>query len=206
MYYSQICFILQDFSNFMRIHYLTSKEKTVCSLRKHYITLTFLIFYILIGWIGISHHACPSKGKPVNTMNLTSQPIKLQSVVKVKAIQYATIIYITYAELQAQYISYFRQGLTKITQRHNIMHSPNNRTRKTFLRFPRLLRSLKRNKGNKRYLVVEVSSRQKIGSRKFLKKFQVSGREVRDKWCKSQETQILYPVLLLTSYKSLRSN
>lgn len=150
MYYSQICSISQYFSSFMRIHLpLTSKGKTVCSLRKHYITLTFLIFYILIGWIGTSHHACPSKGKPVNTMNFTSQPIKLQSVVKVKAIQYATIIYITYAELQALYISSFRQGLTKITQRHNIMHSFN-RTIEMFLRFPRLLPKFKKKKEKKK--------------------------------------------------------
>lgn len=69
------------------------------------------------------------------------------------------------------------------------MHSPNNRTRKTFLGFPRLLLKFKKKQGKKKgYLVVEGISRQKIGSRKFLKKFQVSCREVRDKWCKSQET------------------
>lgn len=57
-----------------------------------------------------------------------------------------------------------------------------------FLRFLRPQLKFKKKKEKKRYLVVEVSSRQMIGCRKFVKKFQVSDGEVRDKWCKSQDT------------------
>lgn len=68
----------------------------------------------------MSYHVHPSKGKTVNTMNLTSKPIKLQSTVKVKAIQYATIIYITYVQHYKSNISSFRQELNENIKRHNM--------------------------------------------------------------------------------------